>query len=186
MKLRWHLTEADEAAIRALTAAGKRQAEIVCALNIHRNTIYRYQKQLSLCLGRPGPRCPVLTTAQENKVVRLLRSGAGTGRIATMLGLREWSVRAVAKKNHFRHQPGRRGCRYEISEITRKKLEAEIRARQNFGVDLADKYPDVSYRVILKIARRVLGVPCFRTGRRREPLTSDFPQRHFRGELHHG
>ena len=40
--------------------------------------------------------------------------------------------------------------------------------------------------MLLKLARKVLGVAAFRTGRRRSPLESDFPQKHFPGEIGHG
>ncbi len=151
-------------------------------------SVHRVQKKMGLSLLRHGPRSPVLTAAQKKQVLALLRRGMGTGRIAVKLGLREHAVRGVVKESHFRHAPGRRGCRYQVPAETLAKLTDEIRARTNFGVDLAQKYPELSYRVILKLARKILGVSAFRTGRRRSPLESDFPQKHLHvhQEVGHG
>jgi len=121
-------------------------------------------------------------------VLRLLKKGMGTVPIAARLGLRQHAVRKFAEESHFQHPAGRYGCRYKIPEETLKKLTAEIQARTNPGIALAEKYPQISYRMLLKLARKILGVRCFRTGRRRSPLESDYPQRHLHvhKEVGHG
>ena len=163
--------------IEQLTRSGKRQAEIASLLGIHRNSVYRAQKELGLSAKPHGPRSPMPTKDQEARILELLSTGVGTSRIAEQLGLRCHAVRCVSKKHGFRHKRGP-GQRHRLSSVKRAKILDEIQGRQNHALSIAHKYR-TSYKLVLKLAHEMLACPRFRSGYG-EPLASNFPQRHFR------
>ena len=163
-----------EQKIRALTEQGKSQLYICKRLRLSRATVYRLQKQLGLCLPKYGPRKPVLLPDDEMRVLALLASGLGTARIATRLGLSQYAVRKFAEEQGFHRRPA---LWRTLDPVTREKILQEIRTRQNFGIDLAEKF-EIPYKVILKIAHEHLACVKFRPGRAAEPFSSNFPQRY--------
>jgi hypothetical protein len=109
----------------------------------------------------------------------------GTKPIALLLGVREHAVRIFSEKYRFRRRPGQYGYRMRLSERKQEKILEEIRMRANYCSDIAEKFR-VPYRSVVRMAHIELNCPRFRSGRSVEPLSSDFPQRHFRGEIGHG
>ncbi len=178
-----YITDEEKQRIRELTAEGKTQLEIANALGWRgspmplRNRVYRWQKQMDLTLPWRGPRSPVLTPEEEKQVLALLKADVGTGRIAAKLNLRPYLVRKFAEEHGFGRKPTQWNS---LPSAVREKILEEIRGRQNFGVDLAEKYAAyIGYKAILKVARETLNCPKFRPSRSTSgPLTSDWPQKH--------
>jgi hypothetical protein len=140
---------------------------------------------MDLTLPRHGPRTLPLTETQEIEVLTLLNGGKGAQKVARQLGVGERCIRLCAKKHGFHRRPGEPGYRYGTKDITERasvrlspsivrKISEEILGHRNFGIDLAWKY-QVSYKLILALARKLLGVPQFRPGFADTPLTSNFP-----------
>lgn len=156
-----------------LTRSGWRQKDIASELGMHRNTVYRAQHKSGLAAFVRQ----TLTESQEKKVLELLETGMGTVRIAEELGLRQSAVRNFARTNRFHHKCGP-GQRYHLSRAKHAKILNEIINHRNPALTIADKY-DVSYKLILRMARKALNCERFRSGYG-FPLTSHFPQKEFR------
>jgi hypothetical protein len=90
-----------------------------------------------------------------------------------------------SEANRIKRRPGEYGYRLQLSDEKREQILQEIRLRSNFATDIAAKF-DVPYRSVVRMAHEELNCPRFRSGRCVAPLSSDFPSKHFRGELHNG
>lgn len=168
--------------IRALTLDGKQEREIADIVGVHRNTVYRAQKQMGLTLNRPGFRGRILTDNQKAEVLALLKSGWGTSRIGRHLGCGEHQVRLVVKKFKFRRKPGEVGCRYHLSSAKRARIVEDILQRRDFALNIALKH-HVAYKIVLALAKQTLGCPGLRCGYGQPPLSSNFPQKNHRNSL---
>jgi DNA invertase Pin-like site-specific DNA recombinase len=161
-----------EEQIRKLHQEGKTQKEIAELTGTSRGTVYRLQKRMNLCAPYRGERLP-LSPSEAGRVLALLRRGLSTRQVCIKLNMREHAVRIIREKNHI----VRKTLWESVPPATQAKILEEIMERRNRGCDLAEKY-GVSYKVILRVAHRELGCPKFRSGAT-EPLSSNFPQKHF-------
>lgn len=162
-KVRWHLTPREKTRIRRLTREGRRQSEIARIMGIGRDTISKWQVNMGL---------PTIPPVPEEEIVRLLRDGVGQNRIHKMLGVSQPIVHRIMVKHGIVHKGGR------LSPELREKVVAAIREGENYLNHLADRF-GIAPQTIQRIAHEVRGVPRFKGGRVKPPLSSDFPQRYF-------
>jgi hypothetical protein len=166
--------------IRELTAAGESQQEIGRALKISRGSVYRAQKALGVSLPKLGPRKKEmdLTAGKKAEVLALLRSGTMSPRqIVDKLKVPHRAVRLLAEQHAIHRKKGNVPWMDRVSPELREKVLEEIRARSNYGTDIAQKF-SVPPSVVYELARAEHGVAQFRPGAAKEgPFTSNFPLR---------
>jgi hypothetical protein len=151
--------------IKTLTREGKSQKEIAKALQIHRNSVYRYQRNWGLTAWSTIP-----SAAKEKKILALLRAGVARKRVERLTRTTEYFVRKIAEAHGITSRVD------PLSPEQREKLRGEIRRHSDFAVNLSVRY-GVSYRRTLKIAHAELGVPAFIGAAHHPPLSSPFPEK---------
>jgi hypothetical protein len=154
--------------IASLTCARHSQKAISVWLNVHRNTVLRYQRRAGLAAWQTIP-----TKAEEKRILTLLQSGKGRKEVQEITGAAEWAVRRIAEANHtplvFRRPKA-------IPAAVLARITADILHRRDYAAVLARKY-HLPYERVLQLAHEILGCERLRTGRTRIPLDSPFPQK---------
>jgi len=155
--------------IYKLTERGLTQIEIARALHCGRSTVHCAHRLLEVSGHRPGPRTPVVS---EGKILEQLRLGHSRAEVERMSGATTHMVRTVAEK----HGISTRHPENALAPHERAQLIAEIRQRQDYAINLAEKFR-VPYKTALRLAHRELRVPIFIGSRTTPPLSSPFPPR---------
>jgi hypothetical protein len=168
---RWHLTTAERKKIRELTRKGVRQSEISRALGITAPSVSKAQRAMGL---------PTRLMIPEKKILRLFRRGWGGYKISRHLRVPVNQVYAVAHRNRFRRKDG---IGYPEPHGDVAGFIEALKRREGYIKTLAKKF-GVGFCQARKLAHQTLGTYRFRPGASKPPLSSNFPQKHFRKDRH--
>jgi hypothetical protein len=167
---RWHLSGTEKKQIRRLTLGGVRQSEIARTLGITAPSISKAQRAMGL---------PTRLVVPEKKIMELFEQGWGGHRISKHLHVPANQVYALAHKNHF-HRADNAG--YPTPLENEARFVEAVRQREGYIRTLAKKY-GIGQVKAQRLARQVLATERFRPGACKPPLSSDFPQKHFRKKM---
>jgi len=166
-KFRWHLSAKEKQTIRRMTKRGIRQSVIARTLGIKAPSVSRAQKQMGL---------PTRLVIPEKKILALFEEGWGGYKISRHLKIPRNQVYGVAHKNNFRREDG---VGYPTDPVKQAAFVEAVKRKENYSKRLARQY-GVGLCKANRLAKQILGIPRLRPGLSKPPLSSDYPQRHFR------
>lgn len=165
-KIRGPLTTDEKNEIRRLTQARVSQASISRRLHIGRDTVSMWQVRMGL---------PTRPIVPETQILRLFRRGWGGYRIARKLKVCRHCVYEVRAKYKIGQRADGSGTGHADADLD--GFAAAVRRRADHIRTLAIRH-HIGFVRAGRLARQILGTERFRPGCA-EPLTSDFPQKHF-------
>ena len=169
-KIRWHVTAAEKKEIARLTRAGIRQSVIARTLGIGAPSVSKVQREAGL---------PTRLIVPEAKILKLFTRGWGGYKISKHLHVPANQVYRVAHKNNFRRADG---IGYPEPHGDVAGFIEAVKRGDGYIKVLARKY-GVGFCQARRIALEIRGVPEFRRGLAKPPLSSNFPQKHFRKKI---
>lgn len=146
--------------VKELTLSGASQKAIAQELGVHRNSIYRYQRDA----GLHAQKRPALEL--QNQILKLLQKGITRKRVETMLGVSEWDVRRIARLHEI-------SSRNKLPAAKVLRLVADILDRRGSAAALARKH-GCGYKQALRLAHVVLKCDKF-VSNSQPPLSSYLP-----------
>jgi hypothetical protein len=167
---RWHVTPNEKHQIRRLTLRGVRQSVISRKLGISAPSVGKAQIAMAL---------PTHLVWPEKQILQLFKSGWGGYRIHRHLHVPVNQIYAIAHRAGFKRKDGigYPEPRGDVSGF----IEA-VKSREGYIGHLAKKFGVASCQAS-KLAHEVLKTVQFRPGASKPPLSSNFPQKHYKRGL---